>query len=143
MPRSTVDQSAITGESMPLEKRKSDLVFSGSMIRKGGSHRRCDFYGCSHIFWQNSTIGSASQTKVAYGNSHLGINEVASNFSCCFAFCGFCCIMDTWLKPVGYVIFGVNFVGVSNTRCSSHNVHSYNGAWITGTRKERSLWLHA
>ena len=31
----TVDQSAITGESMPLEKRKSDLVYSGSMIRKG------------------------------------------------------------------------------------------------------------
>jgi H+-transporting ATPase len=31
----TVDQSAITGESMPLQKKKSDLIFSGSMIRKG------------------------------------------------------------------------------------------------------------
>ena len=31
----TVDQSAITGESMPFEKRKNELVFSGSMIRKG------------------------------------------------------------------------------------------------------------
>ena len=31
----SVDQSAITGESMLLEKKKSDLVFSGSMIRKG------------------------------------------------------------------------------------------------------------
>ncbi len=31
----TVDQSAITGESMPLQKKKSDIVFSGSMIRKG------------------------------------------------------------------------------------------------------------
>lgn len=31
----TVDQSAITGESMPFEKKKSELVFSGSMIRKG------------------------------------------------------------------------------------------------------------
>jgi H+-transporting ATPase len=31
----TVDQSAITGESMPLEKGKSELVYSGSMIRKG------------------------------------------------------------------------------------------------------------
>jgi H+-transporting ATPase len=31
----TADQSAITGESMPLEKKKSDIVFSGSMIRKG------------------------------------------------------------------------------------------------------------
>ena len=30
-----VDQSAITGESMPLEKEKNDLIFSGSMIRKG------------------------------------------------------------------------------------------------------------
>jgi H+-transporting ATPase len=31
----TVDQSAITGESMPLEKKKSDIVYSGSIIRKG------------------------------------------------------------------------------------------------------------
>jgi H+-transporting ATPase len=31
----TVDQSAITGESMPLDKKKSDLVYSGSVIRKG------------------------------------------------------------------------------------------------------------
>jgi len=31
----TVDQSAITGESMPLEKKKSDLIYSGSLIRKG------------------------------------------------------------------------------------------------------------
>ncbi len=31
----SVDQSTITGESMPFEKKKSDLVFSGSMIRKG------------------------------------------------------------------------------------------------------------
>ncbi len=30
-----VDQSAITGESMPLEKKKSDIVYSGSLIRKG------------------------------------------------------------------------------------------------------------
>jgi H+-transporting ATPase len=31
----TVDQSAITGESMPLEKKKSDIIYSGSIIRKG------------------------------------------------------------------------------------------------------------
>ena len=31
----TVDQSAITGESMPLEKKIGEIIYSGSMIRKG------------------------------------------------------------------------------------------------------------
>jgi len=31
----TVDQSAITGESMPLEKEKGGIIYSGSIIRKG------------------------------------------------------------------------------------------------------------
>ena len=31
----TVDQSAITGESLPIEKKPDDIVYSGSIIRKG------------------------------------------------------------------------------------------------------------
>jgi H+-transporting ATPase len=31
----TVDQSAITGESLPLDKKAGDIVYSGSLVRKG------------------------------------------------------------------------------------------------------------
>ena len=31
----TVDQSAITGESLPIDKKIDDIVYSGSLVRKG------------------------------------------------------------------------------------------------------------
>ena len=31
----TVDQSAITGESLPIDKKTGDVVYSGSLVRKG------------------------------------------------------------------------------------------------------------
>jgi H+-transporting ATPase len=31
----TVDQSAITGESLPIDKKTGDIVYSGSLVRKG------------------------------------------------------------------------------------------------------------
>ncbi len=31
----TVDQSAITGESLPIDKKDGDIVYSGSLVRKG------------------------------------------------------------------------------------------------------------
>jgi H+-transporting ATPase len=33
--QATVDQSAITGESLPIDKKTGDIVYSGSLVRKG------------------------------------------------------------------------------------------------------------
>ena len=36
-----VDQSALTGELLPAERKSGDAVFSGSIIRQGELTRRC------------------------------------------------------------------------------------------------------
>ena len=62
--QTTVDQSAITGESMPLEKKKSDLVFSGSMIRKGEATGVVTSTGAHTFFGKTTQLVQLAKPKL-------------------------------------------------------------------------------
>jgi H+-transporting ATPase len=48
----SVDQSALTGESLPASRKSGDPVFSGSIVRRAGL---CD--GNENLFWQDGGVG--------------------------------------------------------------------------------------
>jgi H+-transporting ATPase len=135
----TVDQSAITGESMPLEKKKSDLVFSGSMIRKGEATGVVTSTGTHTYFGKTTILVQLAKPKLHMETVISGLMKWLLILASCFAYNCLCSVLDTRFKPASYAILGINFIGVSNTCGSAYNVHRYNGTWITRTCKERSL----
>jgi H+-transporting ATPase len=60
----TVDQSAITGESMPLEKKRSDLVYSGSLIRKGEATGIVTAIGAHTYFGKTTQLVQLAKPKL-------------------------------------------------------------------------------
>jgi H+-transporting ATPase len=60
----TVDQSAITGESMPLEKKKNEFVFSGSMIRKGEATAIVTSTGANTYFGKTTQLVQLAKPKL-------------------------------------------------------------------------------
>ena len=53
-----VDQSALTGESLPAEKKPGDAVFSGSIIRQGEIEAMVYATGTEHLLRQDGANGA-------------------------------------------------------------------------------------
>lgn len=52
----SVDQSAITGESLPVEKRKDDVVYTGSIVQKGMVLARITMTGRNSSMGKNASL---------------------------------------------------------------------------------------
>ena len=53
-----VDQSALTGESLPATRKSGEAVFSGSIIRQGEIGALVYATGCEHLFRQDGAAGA-------------------------------------------------------------------------------------
>ena len=53
----SVDQSALTGESLPATRKSGDAVFSGSIVRRGEIGALVYATGRKHLFWQDCGAG--------------------------------------------------------------------------------------
>ena len=53
-----VDQSALTGESLPVEKKPGDAVFSGSIIRQGEIEAMVYATGTEYLLRQDGANGA-------------------------------------------------------------------------------------
>jgi P-type E1-E2 ATPase len=57
----TVDESALTGESLPVEKKVGDIAFSGSLIKKGEMTAVVIWYRLEYILRKNRTARGKCQ----------------------------------------------------------------------------------
>ena len=57
-----VDQSALTGESLPAERKSGEAVFSGSIIRQGEIDAMVYGTGAEYLLWQDSGTGAEAHT---------------------------------------------------------------------------------
>ncbi len=57
-----VDQSALTGESLPVEKKKGDISFSSSIIRKGEMDAVVTATGANSFFGRTTELVQGAHT---------------------------------------------------------------------------------
>ena len=62
-----VDQSALTGESLPASRKSGEAIFSGSIIRQGETDAMVYATG-KHLFWQDGSISCKEHAAPAIFN---------------------------------------------------------------------------
>ncbi len=59
-----VDQSALTGESMPVEKKESDVLYSGSIVRRGETNSIVQTTGAKTYFGRTAQLVQIARPKL-------------------------------------------------------------------------------
>lgn len=70
-----VDQSALTGESLPVERRRGELVYSGSIIRQGESNACVSATGSETYFGKTARLVEEAQTVSHFQRAVLKIGD--------------------------------------------------------------------
>lgn len=60
-----IDQSSLTGESLPVDKYEGDEVYSGSVVKQGEVHGLVYATGVNTFFGKAATLVSASGSSVS------------------------------------------------------------------------------
>ena len=55
------DESALTGESLPVEKHVSDVAYSGAIVKQGEMDAYVVATGINSLLWKNHKAGGRSQ----------------------------------------------------------------------------------
>jgi H+-transporting ATPase len=70
-----VDQSALTGESLPVEKKSSDIVYSGSILKKGEIDALVTATGKQTYFGKTAQLVEMAQTVSHFQKAVLKIGD--------------------------------------------------------------------
>ena len=70
-----VDQSALTGESLPVEKKSHDTVYSGSILRKGEIDAVVSATGQKTYFGKTAQLVESAQTPSHFQKAVLNIGD--------------------------------------------------------------------
>lgn len=78
----SIDQSALTGASLPAETHESDIVYSSSVVRRGEAGCRNSQYRRQHILWQDSGACQNGKAKVTSGRCDDGYCQIHDVSGC-------------------------------------------------------------
>lgn len=70
-----VDQSALTGKSLPVPRKRNDLVYSGSIIRQGESNACVSATGAESFFGKTARLVGETQTVSHFQRAVLKIGD--------------------------------------------------------------------
>ncbi|XP_054782343.1 plasma membrane ATPase-like [Prosopis cineraria] len=82
-----IDQSALTGESLPVTKNPSDEIFSGSTVKQGEIEAIVIATGV-HTFFGKAAHLVDSTNQVGHFQKVLNFLSLLMNWDCCYFFCG-------------------------------------------------------
>ena len=123
----TVDQSAITGESLPIDKKTGDVVYSGSLVRKGEVTGVVTATGAHTYFGKTTQLVQLAKPK-------LHMEEVISSLMKWLLVLVVSLLVVTavvsWVqrsKPLRCSVFGACFACVCDSSCFANHVYDYHG----------------
>jgi H+-transporting ATPase len=70
-----VDQSALTGESLPVEKHLSDVAYAGSVIRQGGMEALVVATGMNSYFGKTAKLVAEARTRSHFQQAVIKIGD--------------------------------------------------------------------
>jgi H+-transporting ATPase len=71
----SVDESALTGESLPVEKRLSEVAYSGSIVRQGEMNGLVFTTGANTFFGKTARLVEAAETRSHFQKAVLRIGD--------------------------------------------------------------------
>jgi H+-transporting ATPase len=71
----SIDQSALTGESLPVDKRAGDILYSGSIIRQGQMEAVVTATGMNTFFGKTARLVETAQTRSHFQRAVLRIGN--------------------------------------------------------------------
>lgn len=70
-----VDQSALTGESLPVKRKSEDLLYSGSIIKQGEADAKVNVTGKDTYFGKTAQLAGAAETPSHFQKAVLKIGD--------------------------------------------------------------------
>ncbi len=133
----TVDQSAITGESLPVDKKAGDLVYSGSLVKKGEVTAVVTATGAHTMFGKTAQLVGLAKPK-------LHMEGVISNLVKWLIVMVVSLLLVaaavSWARGINLPrrsVSGTGAAGGCHTCCFAHHVYDYNGAWLLRACRKR------
>jgi len=86
-----LDESALTGESLPVEKHISDLAYAGSIVRQGEMDAYVVATGISSFFGKTAKLVEATKDRQSFSESCHQDRQLLDRFSSCsYIHCCYC-----------------------------------------------------